>query len=240
LTGASSRTLGHHIQALGGGMVFAASVLYFAASYVGRFGAVPDSPAGAAAPVLTNVLLLVVFAVHHSVFARPSAKALLARIVPADMERSVYVWIASGLFAALTALWQPVPGVLWRFDPPWNWPLHAVQIAGLVIAVDAGRRMDVGVLSGVRQAIRPTRRQAGVVVDSGPYRVVRHPLHLALLLLVWPMPLMTGTRFVFACAATVYLLIAIPFEERDLHRTFGDAYARYAARVRARLLPGIY
>jgi protein-S-isoprenylcysteine O-methyltransferase Ste14 len=144
------------------------------------------------------------------------------------------------LFLLTCAWWQPLPGVVWQAH---GWPaglLRAVQAAGAIFTVVAARHLDILDLSGIRQAlVLPARRQSGLD-DSGPYGVVRHPIYLAWMLFVWAAPFMNTTRFVFAATSTVYLIVAIKFEERDLNRVFGDAYRRYSEKVRWKLVPGVY
>ena len=224
--------------AIAGGLLFAASLLYFAWQYLRGF----DQPTPADATgraVLINVALFTVFALHHSVFARAGLKAAIARAAGAALERSVYVWIASVLFLAVCAFWQPVPGGLWDVPAPWAWLLRAVQAGGVLFTLAAARRLDVLDLAGVSPAVGRAPSRHGLD-DSGPYALVRHPIYFAWLLLVWPAPEMNGTRLVFAITSTVYLLAAIPYEERDLRRVFGERYERYSRSVRWRVLPGIY
>jgi protein-S-isoprenylcysteine O-methyltransferase Ste14 len=225
---------------MGGGLAFAASLLYFAYAYARRFGTVSDPSAPVAAPIVIDVLLFAAFAAHHSVFARSGLKARLVAVVPASLERPMYVWIASVLFFLLTFYWQPIDLTLWRVGAPLSWLLRAIQIGGGLLAIAAGRLVDVLDLSGVREALGRPARQTPAPIDRGPYAFVRHPLYLAWLLAVWPVPVMTGTRFLFALLSTIYLLMAIPLEERDLRKGFGVAYQRYAERVRSRLVPGVF
>ena len=230
----------HTLVAAGGGLLFAGSLAYFAARYTRGF----DEPAGADLPITpaitTNLVLFSVFALHHSLFARTGLKAVVTRVVPASLERSTYVWIASLMFISVCAWWQPVPGVMWHATGGLATLLTAVQAAGGVFTLVAARRLDVLELAGVRQALHmPSGRITGLD-SSGPYGLVRHPIYFAWLLLVWPAPLMNGTRLVFAAVSTIYLRVAIPYEERDLRRHFGAAYDTYSARVRWKLMPGIW
>jgi protein-S-isoprenylcysteine O-methyltransferase Ste14 len=224
--------------AMAGGALFAGSLLYFAWEYLAGFDAPAIAGTGRAA-VTINIALFTAFALHHSVFARAGLKAAIARAAGSTLERSVYVWIASLLFVGVCAYWQPVPGHLWQVAAPWSWLLHAVQAGGAAFTLAAARHLDVLELSGVAQATgRPPARSG--LDDHGPYGLVRHPIYFAWLLLVWPTPDMNATRFVFAITSTVYLLVAIPYEERDLRRTFGEAYSRYSKKVPWRILPGVY
>lgn len=224
--------------AVGGALVFAGSLGYFAWQYLAGFDARPPAAASSGA-VIANVVLFTVFAMHHSIFARTGVKTHINRIAGPSLERSVYVWIASLLFLGVCAWWQPVAGVAWSVPAPWAWGLRGLQLAGAVMTVAAARHLDVFELAGVAQALGRSSSRHGLD-DHGLYGFVRHPIYFSWLLLVWPAPVMTGTRLVFAITSTVYLLLAIPFEERDLRRTFGAAYDRYSARVRWRILPGVY
>ncbi len=227
------------VVGIGGGLAFAGSLLYFAWSYATRFGA-PAPDAGVLVPSAVNVALFTAFALHHSIFARAGLKAAVTRVVPAALERTTYVLVASVLFVIVCAAWQPVPGLAWQVGGIAAWLLRGVQLCGAVFTLVAARHLDILDLSGVRQALgRPSNRPT-TLDDHGPYALVRHPIYLAWLLLVWAAPVMNSTRLVFAATSTVYLIAAIPFEERDLRRTFGDTYRKYADRVRYRIVPGVY
>jgi methanethiol S-methyltransferase len=226
--------------ALLGGAVFIASLLFFAVSYAWRFAETGGPWAGVAAKraALIDILLFSGFALHHSIFARTGVRGWVQRTLPRELERSVYVWISSALFFAVCWWWQPVPGVVWRLS---EWPGRAMSIAQLsagVFTVLAARRLDVLDLAGVRQVLTPSDRHG--LDDRGPYRLVRHPIYLGWFGLVWLTPVMNGTRLVFAVISCLYLVLAIPFEERELRRTFGEAYSDYSRRVRWKIVPGIY
>jgi len=228
--------------AIGGGVAFAASLAVAGYAYVMWWG----EPAGVwsilagAAPAAANVLLFTLFALHHSVLARTGAKARVEALVPAGLERSVYVWTASLLFAAVCLAWRPVPGVLWSAPAPWREVLAALQIGGVLLTVRAATRIDPLDLAGIRQALGVADRPSPELISDGLYRLVRHPIYLAWLLMVWPAPTMTGTRLAFAAVSTAYLAVAIPFEERELVRSFGSHYIAYRRRVRWRLLPFVF
>ena len=228
---------------VGGGLLFVGSLVLFLALYFfsARFGQTAGSWNGASGwrPVLVNVALFSGFALHHSLFARTRLKDWIGRIVSPELERSTYVWIASLAFAAVCLAWQPVPGALWTTSGLAALGLTALQVTGMLLSVVGAGRIGGLRLAGIPQA-------TGVATDtpelsrSGLYGLVRHPIYLGWVLMVWPAPVMTGTRLVFAAISTAYLMAAIPFEERDLHRTFGPAYADYARHVRWRLLPWLY
>jgi protein-S-isoprenylcysteine O-methyltransferase Ste14 len=220
-----------------GTLFFFASLAYFLFSYVMIFGRpVPAGPRAYA--VAIDVTLFTVFAMHHSVFARERVRAAVSRLVPPALERSFYVWIASALFTAVIALWQPVPGVAWQAEGALRWLLLALQAAGVWITLRSAMIIDVLELSGVRQ-LSP-EKGASEFKTSGPYGWMRHPIYTGWFLMVFCAPAMTMTRLVFAAVSCLYLLIAIPFEERSLLATSAGAYERYARQVPWKLLPGLY
>ena len=77
-------------------------------------------------------------------------------------------------------------------------------------------------------------------VTTGPYGWVRHPIYSAWILMTFAEPVMTATRLSFAAISTLYLVLAIPFEERSLHSSEGSAFSDYTRVVRWKLVPWIY
>jgi protein-S-isoprenylcysteine O-methyltransferase Ste14 len=227
------------LSILGGG-VFVASLVFFAYTYLGPFGRIPPAGSSVWAAVIWDTTIFSVFALHHSIFARTGLKTRVAELLPPALERSSYVWIASTLFLIVCAVWQPVPGVIWQVSAPLSSVLVIVQIAAGVLAVMSARRLDVFELAGIRQVLGTKSPSPRGFDDSGPYALVRHPIYLGWWAFVWLTPVMTGTRLVFAIVSCAYLVLAVPFEERDLRRTFGQSYERYCERVRWRLLPFVY
>jgi len=223
-----------------GGVAFVASLLYFAYVYFGRFGDPVDPSLPRLRPTLVNIALFSAFAFHHSAFARVGLKDAIARLVSPDYERSVYVWASSLLFAAVCSLWQGVPGTLWTAPAAVQPLMLAAQGVGAGLAVFAASKLDVLELAGLRQATTRRAQSVPALLRSGPYAVVRHPVYLGWIMLVWVTPEMTGTRLVFAAVSTLYLALAVPFEERDLSRLFGPGYADYKREVRWRMLPFVY
>ena len=240
-----------------GTLVFAASLLWFVYSYLVRFvdpfasvaSGVPagDGPVNGdstATPVVVNFLIFTLFAVHHSVLARPRIKQYVTAVVPPELERSSYTWVASVLFVAVCWWWRPVPGTVYRLDGVLHISAYIVQAVGLLLTVHASRLLDVLDLSGVRAVeraagARPAQQHVPLKTD-GVYGLVRHPLYFAWALFVFATPDMTATRLTFATISTLYLALAIPLEERALVDTFGAAYDAYRRRVRWRMIPGVY
>jgi protein-S-isoprenylcysteine O-methyltransferase Ste14 len=195
--------------------------------------------------VTIDLALLLLFAVQHSVMARPAAKSLLRRWFPAALERTTYVLATDVCLALLLALWQPFGGQVWHVDGPAAVVLWSLFAAGWLLAFAATYAVDHYELTGLRQGgwLRPREAAGAAELEiSGMYAVVRHPLMTGLVLAFWATPRMSSSHLLFAAAATAYIAIGIRFEERDLRRTFGAAYDAYAARVPAvlpRLLPSV-
>lgn len=227
--------------AITGGVLFVASLLFFAVSYAWRFGETggPWSIGAAHRPIVIDIALFTAFALHHSLFARSGARAWIKRTTPPELERSIYVWISSLLLCVVCAWWQPVPGVLWQQSGLARSVTLTAEILAALFTIAAARRLDVLELAGVRQVLSASAATHGID-EHGPYGLVRHPIYLGWFAMVWVTPTMTGTRLVFAGISCLYLVIAIPFEERELRRSFGDAYDRYAQRVRWKIIPGVF
>jgi protein-S-isoprenylcysteine O-methyltransferase Ste14 len=224
-------------------LVFLAAFLY-AVGFVGNL-LVPKSvdsgrggPAGTAA--LIDCLLLALFAVPHSVMARPAFKRWWTKFVPPPIERSTYVLISSISLIVLFWQWRPISAVFWRVDHPiGRWILHGVFWLGWGIVLLSTFQIDHFDLFGLRQVYlfasgRPYRSVE--FRTPGLYRYVRHPLMTGFLIAFWAAPTMTAGHLLFAVATTAYILIALQFEERDLERLHGDQYRAYR-RMAGMLVP---
>lgn len=219
-----------------GAVLFAVSLVYFLFTYITRFATVTTG-GNVPAAVTWNVMLFTLFAMHHSVFARERVRGWIARIVPPELERACYVWIASVLFLLVCAWWRPVPGVAWELRGAGVWVLRALQILGVWLTLRSASILGVRTLAGVS----PAAPDAPVEFKTtGPYGWVRHPIYSGWFLLVFAVSLMTMTRLVFAVVSCAYLVIAIPFEERSMRAAAPGAYDRYMAQVRWKLLPRVY
>jgi protein-S-isoprenylcysteine O-methyltransferase Ste14 len=192
-------------------------------------------PFGGWSAVAFDVLLFSAFALHHSLFARPSIKARLERLVPPSLIRSTYVWAASVLLVLVCLFWRPVGGTLYHVALPWLALTAAVQLTGFMLIARAVRAIDALELAGIRRSGQPQALQI-----TGPYHLVRHPLYLGWMLLVFAIAHMTADRLVFAALSSLYLIAAVPWEERSLEREFGDSYKRYKEAVRWRIVPYLY
>ena len=230
---------------LAGAAAFAASLGYFAYVYGIRLDAAgePLTPLGVARGLAINVGLFGFFALHHSLLARSGARHWFASHLPDGLERATYVWTASLLFALTCAWWQPLSGALYRADGlPRSFGFTA-QAAGVILLVRAAAVLDLRELAGIRQVTPPPagiRERSPELRIRGPYRFLRHPLYAGLLLVLVGAPDMTYGRLSLALLSAAYIVIAIPWEERDMAARFGSGYERYRANVRWRLVPGIY
>ena len=170
-----------------------------------------------------NAALFVLFAVQHSVMARPIFKQWLARFLPESVERSTFILCSGVALSLLMWLWQPLGITIWEFTHPvairTAWVLYGLGWAVLVGSTFALNHYD---LFGLRQVWLQFRQRPYThlpFATPGPYRLVRHPIYVGWIVLAWATPTMSLTHFAFAACTTWYILMAIPLEERDL-RTF--------------------
>ena len=228
--------------AIAGGLAFVGSLAVGVVAYVAWFDVVagPWSAAAGLPATAIDAALFSGFALHQSVFARTGVRRWVAAAVSPALERTVYVWIASALFAGLCWAWRPVPGLAWQVPAPWSAGLVAVQLAGAWLSIHGARQLDVWDLAGLAQAFGRARPPSQALMRRGLYALVRHPIYLGWILMVWPAATMSGTRLTFAALSTFYVIVAIPFEERTLRRDFGAAYDAYARDVRWRIVPFVY
>ena len=223
-----------------GGVLFVASLLYTVYFYgVTLADAVPRPATPVSVAVATNLVLFGIFAAHHSIFARGATKRWIERVIPARLERSFYVWIASLLLIAVWTLWRLVEGALYDIETVWKWPMYALQLAGVHLTLRAAGFLDFLELAGIRQ-LEPQATSEPVFRTDGPFGLVRHPIYLGWMLMTFATPAMTLNRLIFAVITTGYLVVAIPWEERSLVHAFGDRYRRYQSIVRWRLIPGVW
>jgi protein-S-isoprenylcysteine O-methyltransferase Ste14 len=194
-------------------------------------GATASSPAAFA----IDVLLLGLFAVQHSVMARPAFKRAWTRFVPHAVERSTYVLFASAALLFLFWQWRPISGVVWSAtDPIAIVVLQAIFWAGWGLVLLSTFLINHFELFGLQQVFARLRGKPLPPPEfktPSLYRWVRHPLYLGLLLAFWATPTMTLGHLLFAIANTGYILIGLSLEERDLLAVFGDQYRRYRQQV---------
>ncbi|MCP3384356.1 isoprenylcysteine carboxylmethyltransferase family protein [Bradyrhizobium sp. CCGUVB4N] len=217
--------------------LFTISFLY-ALGFVGNY-VVPKSidvgsPTSPGEAIVVNLLLMSLFAIQHSVMARPAFKRWSANFLPAACQRSTYVLLSSLVLLLLFWQWRPIPMPIWQTRGVTAWLLTSVHWLGWLIAFASTHMIDHFDLFGVRQAIVAWR---GAKISGQSfrtpllYKIVRHPIMLGFLLAFWATPEMTIGRLLFALANTAYILVALQFEERDLIAEFGATYQQYRQRV---------
>jgi methanethiol S-methyltransferase len=227
--------------------VYFLAVFLYAIAFVGDF-AVPKTidsgVAAAAAPALvTDLLLLGVFAVQHSLMARPAFKAVWTRLVPRTVERSTYVLLSSAALVLLFWKWQVMPAVIWDVSlPAGKALLQALFALGWLIVLLSTFMINHFDLFGLRQVFLRLR---GLDYTPLPftqralYRFVRHPIMLGFLIAFWATPHMSAGHLLFSIATSGYILVGIALEEHDLMKYHGAAYGAYRARVPMLLPTGV-
>ena len=203
-----------------------------------------DSPARA--PFLTalvvDAVLLLAFAVQHSVMARPAFKEMLTRLIPAAAERSTYVLCSSLLLIALFAFWEPIGGSVWTItNPAFVSAIQTVFAFGFALVFVATLLINHFDLFGLRQvALYLAGKPYTYLEFRTPlfYRYVRHPLYVGWLIAFWATPTMTAAHLLFAVLTSAYILAAIRWEENDLMIIHGSKYQDYQKRV-PKLIPSL-
>jgi len=217
--------------------VFLVSFLYAVGFLADRW--VPKTiDSGGGAPVIAalaiDLALLTLFAIQHSVMARPAFKRWWTRFVPQSVERSTYVLAASLVLLLMFWLWQPLPGRVWTLTGPGAdvvWSLYGLGWAVVLVSTFFISHTH---LFGLQQIYSHWHRQAPNDPEfqlNGLYRHVRHPIMLGFIIAFWSAPDMSWGRLLFAVASTGYILVALQFEEHDLVTAFGSRYREYKARV---------
>ena len=217
--------------------IFFATFLY-AIGFIGNFG-VPKSIDSAretslGMALLINAGLLGVFAIQHSVMARPAFKRWWTRIIPQEAERSTYTLLSSVALIALFAFWEPIGGIVWNVEAPVSQALiYGAYAFGWVLVLVSTFLINHFDLFGLRQVWLQLRGKPYTALQFKTpvlYRYVRHPLYVGWFFAFWATPTMTVAHLVFALATTAYILIAIQLEERDLIAEHPE-YAQYRERV---------
>jgi protein-S-isoprenylcysteine O-methyltransferase Ste14 len=185
--------------------------------------------------IVVNVSLLLLFAVQHNVMARPWFKKWWTRYVPRPIERSTYVAAASLILLLLYWQWRPMPAEVWHVDNAiWRGVLWTLYFLGWVIVLYSSFVIDHFELFGMKQVwlhVRGREPATAPFSERSLYRWIRHPLMLGFLVAFWSAPAMSQGRLLFAAVTTVWILIAIQIEEKDLADFLGEPYRQYRDRT---------
>jgi protein-S-isoprenylcysteine O-methyltransferase Ste14 len=219
-------------------LVFFGTILY-AIGFVEGLLVPKTIDTGTVVPVaealIVNLALMSLFAVQHSVMARKPFKQWLTQYIPASIERSTYVLLASLCLVLLFWQWRPMPAVVWQIsDPNLALAMIGVSMVGWGLVFLSTFLINHFELFGLHQVANnlagrpmpPVRFKTPVL-----YKVVRHPIYLGFIIAFWVAPVMTVGHLLFAAVTTAYIFVGIALEERDLIALFGDEYRNYRKRV---------
>lgn len=197
---------------------------------------------GSTMAVTVNLGLFMAFCLPHSVMARPWFKKALTKVIDSSVERSTYVLLSGISLAALMLFWQPMPSMVWNVtNAAGSAVLFSVYAMGWMILVGSTFALNHFDLFGLRQVVLHMQKLPYTdlpFATPGPYRLVRHPIYVGWVTLVWATPTMTIGHLLFAAGTTAYILIAIQFEERDLVDSLGQQYTEYQQST-PMLVPGL-
>ncbi|HWF64578.1 MAG TPA: hypothetical protein VN685_08210 [Rhizomicrobium sp.] len=218
-------------------VMFLGTFLY-AIAFVGNLGVPHSIDVGPAAPLQTalliDVVLLGVFAVQHSLMARPFFKQWWTKFVPPSVERSTYVLFSNLALILLYWQWRPITMGVWTVTGIGAGLLAAIFWAGWLIVLLSTFMISHFELFGLTQVWLNFKQQNPPSPQFKMplfYGFVRHPIYLGFILAFWAAPIMTAGHLIFSLATTAYILIAIQFEEHDLVALFGDSYRNYRRQI---------
>ena len=215
--------------------------LVWFALFVGGWDFLPrhidsDIPGPLSTALLINVGLLAIFVLQHSIMARLTFKSRWTKIIPPATERSTYLLISGIIMALFCLYWQPVNGVIWHVDNQIGQiVLIAIYIIGWSIPVLASFMINHFELFGLQQVyfnLIKKPEPSPHFTERWFYKIVRHPIQLGTLIGIWSTPTMSMTHLLLSAPLTIYVLLSLKYEEKDLVTTLGQNYEDYQKRVR--------
>jgi protein-S-isoprenylcysteine O-methyltransferase Ste14 len=220
-------------------VVFFVTFLY-AIGFVGNLFVPKSIDVGPQAATLTralimNIILLSIFAIQHSVMARPEFKRVWTKFVPQPIERSTYVLLSSLALILLFWQWQTIPDVLWDLqNAALQYVMWAIFLLGWGMVLLSTFMINHFDLFGLRQVYLYAKSEEYTHLTFKEvflYKLVRHPIMLGFIIAFWATPRMTYGHLLFAAVTTVYIIVAIQIEERDMRTIHGEDYDKYKSRV---------
>jgi methanethiol S-methyltransferase len=219
-------------------LAFAVTIVY-AIGFVAGLVVPKTIDSGAVVPlteaIVVNLLLMSLFAVQHSVMARPQFKKWWTQFVPVAVERSTFVLFSSLALLLLFWQWRPIPAVVWQVsNPEVATSLLVLGLFGWLLVFISTFLINHFELFGLHQV---ANHLAGRPMPAARFRtpmlynLVRHPIYLGFIIFFWATPVMTAGHLLFAAVTTAYIFVGIALEEHDLIAVFGDEYRRYRQRV---------
>lgn len=190
--------------------------------------------------LLININLIILFGLQHSIMARSNFKKWITRYIPETIERSTYMLFSGVVSIVAIYFWQPLPGTVWSVNDATMqvilWAFYTAGWAYLLVATFVTNHFE---LMGLRQVYLYFRNKPYTNLPftrKYMYRYSRHPMMLGFLIGMWSVPVMSFSHFVMATLLTLYIVVGVFFEERDLLTQFGETYAYYKNEVAA-LIP---
>ena len=181
--------------------------------------------------ILTNIGLITLFGFQHSIMARHSFKSWLIRFIPPAAERSTFMLMTALVTFTLCLSWQNMPEVLWQVKDPFvSKAILGVGLAGWGLTLFSTFLIDHFDLFGKREYAQMPFKTVAL------YRYIRHPIMTGVFVGIWVTPTMTAGHLLFALGMSVYILIGVYHEEKDLIRVFGEKYRQYI-QVTGRFVP---
>ena len=207
--------------------------------FLGHFAVPKTIDSGTVGPVSTaivvNFLLILIFGVQHTIMARPAFKQWWTQFIPRPLERSTFVFIADIIMWVMIWQWRPIEGVVWQVQNPVAANiLIGISLLGWVGVCLSSFMINHFELLGLEQVwhyLRGTEPKHITFKLKGFYKHVRHPLMVGFLMFFWATPYMTVGHLFFAAVFTIYVLIGIRFEERDLMKHHPEEYGKYKEQV---------